>query len=348
MNWFTDLKSKLSADTFRILSVLSGLLILMLFFSVTSQYFFTSNNLLTIALQTSIIAIIAIGQTFVLITAGIDLSIGSNMALAGVISGMLMVNGYGIFIAVIAGVLSGAVVGFLSGTIIVKGDLPPFVVTLGAMSIVRGAALVITNGIPVSGLPKAFQLIGNGKLLSVPIPAIIMIIFTLIFSFILSKTKLGNYIYASGSNIEAAKLSGIDTGKVIIIVYTFSGFLAASAGVIMASRIASGQPSAGMGYELFAVASAVIGGTSLAGGEGLIIGTLIGALVIGVLRNGLNLLNVSAFWQEILIGAVIILAVFADRIKHRNAEVVKTKARSINEEKKKSKEPQKAVAKKSL
>ncbi|GKX31534.1 sugar ABC transporter permease [Vallitalea longa] len=317
MSNYTKFKSKLTPESFRILSVLSGLLILMLFFSITSQYFFTTNNLLTVALQSSIIAIIAIGQTFVLITAGIDLAIGSNMALAGVISGMLMVNGYNVFFAVLVGILSGALVGFISGVIIVKGDLPPFVVTLGAMSIVRGIALVITKGIPISGLPKSFQVIGNGKLLHIPIPAIIMILLTVIFSFILSKTKLGNYIYASGSNLEATKLSGINTNKVIIIVYTFSGFLAACAGVIMASRIASGQPSAGMGYELFAVASAVIGGTSLAGGEGLIIGTLIGALVIGVLRNGLNLLSVSAFWQEILIGVVIILAVYADRIKHR-------------------------------
>jgi len=185
------------------------------------------------------------------------------------------------------------------------------------MSIVRGIALVITNGIPVSGLPKAFRYIGNGKVAGIPFAIIVMLVLTLVFGFILSKTKLGTSIYACGSNLESARLSGINTKKSLITVYVFSGFLAACAGVILTSRIASGQPGAGMGYELYAVASAVIGGTSLAGGEGIISGTLIGALVIGVLRNGLNLMGVSAFVQEILIGVVIILAVFADRIKRR-------------------------------
>ncbi|MGL5099526.1 MAG: ABC transporter permease, partial [Fusobacteriaceae bacterium] len=213
--------------------------------------------------------------------------------------------------------ITGIISGLINGLLIVGADLPPFVVTLGSMSVVRGIALFITNGVPVSGLPRAFRYIGNGKMLGIPFSVLIMIGITLAFGFILSKTKLGTHIYACGSNIEAARLSGIKTKKVLILVYVFSGFLAACAGIILASRIASGQPSAGMGYELFAVASAVIGGTSLAGGEGVIAGTLIGALVIGVLRNGLNLMGVSAFTQEILIGIVIILAVYADRIKRK-------------------------------
>lgn len=317
MGLYRKFRDSVSSETFRILSVLSGLLVIMLFFSLTSRFFFTANNLLTIALQSSIIAIIAIGQTFVLITAGIDLSIGSNIAMSGVVASLLMVRGFPIPIAILAALIVGAITGFISGTIISRGELPPFVVTLGAQSIVRGIALVITGGIPVSGLPKSFQVIGNGKFLTIPVPVIITAVLTIVFSLLLSRTKFGNYTYATGSNVEATRLSGIDTKKIITAVYTISGFLAACAGIVMASRISSGQPAGGMGYESLAVASAVIGGTSLSGGEGLIVGTIIGSLVIGVLRNGLNLLNVSQFWQEILIGVVIILAVYADRVKHR-------------------------------
>jgi len=312
-----NIRKQVGEETFQVLSVLSGLIAMVIFFSFGSEYFFTTNNLLTIGLQTSVIAIIALGQTFVLITTGIDLSIGSNMAIAGIVTSLALVSGVSIPIAVCAGLAVGAFSGLVNGLMIVLGDLPPFVVTLGSMSIVRGIALVITNGIPVSGLPKAFRYIGNGKVAGIPFAIIVMLVLTLVFGFILSKTKLGTSIYACGSNLESARLSGINTKKTLITVYVFSGFLAACAGVILTSRIASGQPGAGMGYELYAVASAVIGGTSLAGGEGIISGTLIGALVIGVLRNGLNLMGVSAFVQEILIGVVIILAVFADRIKRR-------------------------------
>lgn len=312
-----NIRKQVGEETFQVLSVLSGLIAMVIFFSFGSEYFFTTNNLLTIGLQTSVIAIIALGQTFVLITTGIDLSIGSNMAIAGIVTSLALVSGVSIPIAVCAGLAVGAFSGLVNGLMIVLGDLPPFVVTLGSMSIVRGIALVITNGIPISGLPKAFRYIGNGKVAGIPFAIIVMLVLTLVFGFILSKTKLGTSIYACGSNLESARLSGINTKKTLITVYVFSGFLAACAGVILTSRIASGQPGAGMGYELYAVASAVIGGTSLAGGEGIISGTLIGALVIGVLRNGLNLMGVSAFVQEILIGVVIILAVFADRIKRR-------------------------------
>ncbi len=312
-----EIRKKVGENNFQIMSILSGLIILMLYFSLNSKYFFTSNNLLTIALQTSMIAIIALGQTFVLITAGIDLSIGSNIAIAGVISAMAAKAGIPLPAALLLGLLSGVAVGLVNGVLIAYGDLPPFVVTLGSMSVVKGIALYITGGIPVTRLAKSFNIIGNSKLFGIPIPAIIMIALTLIFGFILSKTKLGTRIFAVGSNLEAAKYSGINTKKTIIIVYAFSGFLAAVTGIIMASRIASGQPTAGTGYELYAVAASVIGGVSLAGGEGLLTGTLIGALIIGVLRNGLNLLSVSAFIQEIMIGTVIIIAVFADRIKRR-------------------------------
>lgn len=311
------IRMKVGENNFQIMSILSGLLIMMLVFSLNSKYFFTSNNLLTIALQTSMIAIIALGQTFVLITAGIDLSIGSNMAIAGVVSAMALKSGMPISVAIILGLLAGVLVGLVNGSLIAYGGLPPFVVTLGTMSIVKGVALFITGGIPVTRLSKSFNVIGNDKIAGIPIPVIITIALTLLFGFVLSKTKLGTRIFAVGSNLEAAKYSGINTKRTIIIVYVFSGLLAAVAGIIMASRIASGQPTAGTGYELYAVAASVIGGVSLAGGEGLLTGTLIGALIIGVLRNGLNLLSVSAFIQEIMIGSVIIIAVFADRIKRK-------------------------------
>lgn len=311
------IRMKVGENNFQIMSILSGLLIMMLVFSLNSKYFFTQNNLLTIALQTSMIAIIALGQTFVLITAGIDLSIGSNMAIAGVVSAMALKSGMPISVAIILGLLAGILVGLINGSLIAYGGLPPFVVTLGTMSIVKGIALFITGGIPVTRLSKSFNIIGNDKIIGIPIPVIITIALTLLFGFILSKTKLGTRIFAVGSNLDVAKYSGINTKKIIITVYVFSGLLAAVAGIIMASRIASGQPTAGTGYELYAVAASVIGGVSLAGGEGLLTGTLIGALIIGVLRNGLNLLSVSAFIQEIMIGSVIIIAVFADRIKRK-------------------------------
>ncbi|MGL5722547.1 MAG: ABC transporter permease [Brevinema sp.] len=295
--------------------VLAGM---MLIFSLISPYFFRTNNLLTVALQSSIIAIVAIGQTMVLITGGIDLSLGSVIGFSGMITSFLIVNGVPIPVAVVAGVTVGTLVGLCNGMLIVYGKLPPFVVTLGTMSIVRGLALILTNGIPVSGLPNAFAVIGNGNFLGMPIPVWIMLALTLFFHYLLTKTPLGLYIYASGSNLQAAKLSGINTNRTIILVYMFSGFLAAIAGLVFTSRVLSGQPTAGTGYELYAVASSVIGGTSLSGGEGIVSGTLIGALIIGVLRNGLNLVGVSAFLQEVLIGIVIIVAVFLDRMKDKN------------------------------
>ena len=321
-NMSKNAESKLtgiSPGTMQLLSTLSGLLILSVFFGITSDKFFTLDNLLTVALQTSVIAIIAIGQTYVIITTGIDLSIGSNIAISGILASILMTQGVSIPIAMMVGLLSGIIVGTLNGLLIVYGDLPPFIVTLGTMSIVRGIALVITGGIPVSNLPSEFAVLGNGRVIKdlIPVPVIIMLVLAVIFGFILAKTKLGRYTYAVGSNFEASRLSGISIPKTIVSIYAISGFLAACTGLILAARIVSGQPTAGTGYELDAVASSVIGGASLMGGEGTIIGTVIGAFVIGVLRNGLNLLNVSAFWQQIAIGIVIIGAVFLDRIKKK-------------------------------
>lgn len=308
----------ISREHKQLFSTFSALFMLCLIFSILSPYFLSVNNLLTVATQTAIIAIIAIGQTYVMITTGIDLSIGSNIALSGMLAGIAMTNGVPVWIALLIGLASGCLVGGLNGVMIAFGKIPPFIATLCTMMAVRGISLTLTQGIPVSGLPKSFTVIGTGSLAGIPIPVILMILLTVIFGFVLSKTRLGRHVYAVGSNVDAARLSGVNTKAVLIKVYVISGFVAAFAGLIMAARIISAQPAAGDGYELDAVASSVIGGTSTLGGEGMIAGTFIGAFIIGILRNGLNLIGVSPFIQKIVIGVVIGGSVFFDRIKRKD------------------------------
>jgi ribose transport system permease protein len=278
---------------------------------------------LTVATQTAVIAVIAVGQTYVLITGGIDLSIGSNLALSAVIAGFCMKISPDpsvplVLMAVVAALFTGALSGAVNGALITFGKIPPFIATLGTMTVARGLALTLTKGLPVSGLPKKFTVLGSGSTLGIPNPVIVMIILVVLFGFILAKTKLGRHVYAVGSNFEAARLSGVNTKLTIIAVYVFSGMLAAAAGLIVAARIISAHPAAGDAYELDAVASSVIGGTSTMGGEGSVAGTFMGAFVIGVLRNGLNLINVSPFIQRIVIGIVIVGSVFFDRIKRKD------------------------------
>jgi ribose transport system permease protein len=308
----------LSRSQKQLLSTFSGLFVLGLVFTILSPYFFSANNLLTVATQTAVIAIIAIGQTYVLITGGIDLAIGSNMALAGMVAGLAMRAQLPVPLAVLMGLATGAAAGGVSGALVAFGRLPPFIATLGTMTVVRGLALTVTQAIPISGLPRGFTIWGTGSTLGIPNPVIVMVLLVVIFAFILAKTKLGRHVYATGSNFEAARLSGVNTKKVLLAVYIFSGLLAAFAGLIMAARIISAQPAAGDGYELDAVASSVIGGASTMGGEGSVAGTFIGAFVIGVLRNGLNLIGVSPFIQKIVIGVVIVGSVFFDKIKRKD------------------------------
>lgn len=310
-------KLKENKDVLQTVTTLSSLIILCIFFGVTTKVFFTADNLLTVALQIAIIAILALGETFVIISGGIDLSVSSVIGLSGVICSLLMTSGVNIGISLILTILMGLLIGFINGFITVKGNIPPFITTLGMMSVARGLALIITNGIPISDLPRSFEFIGSGKIGGIPVPVIIMFLLALIFGIILAKTPLGRYTYAIGSNLEATKLAGIDTAKYQIIIYSLSGMLASIAGIIYAARVISGQPTAGSGYELDAIASAVIGGTSMMGGEGTIVGTLIGAFIMGVLKNGLNLLNVSAFWQQVAIGVVIVGAVYLDKIRRK-------------------------------
>ena len=296
---------------------LIGLLVLILVVSILSPSFLTANNILNVLRQTSINGVIAAGMTFVILTGGIDLSVGSILGFSGAIAASLVVSGQNIVLAVIAAIAVGAGIGFINGLVISKGKLQPFIATLASMTILRGATLVFTDGKPITtGTTEgalAFGKIGGGSILGIPTPALMMIIAFLVCAYILNQTRMGRYTYALGGNEEATKLSGLNTDKIKIFAYTMSGVLAAIAGIIITSRLFSAQPTAGDGYELDAIAAVVLGGTSLSGGKGKITGTIIGVLIIGILSNALNLLDVSSYYQMIAKGIVILIAVLADR-----------------------------------
>ncbi len=291
---------------------LIGLIILCIILWILTPHFLTVSNLLNVTQQTAINAIIAVGMTFVIITVGIDLSVGSIMAFSGVVLASALNAGLPIPLAIFIGLGVGLLCGLVNGLLITYGNLPPFISTLGMMSVARGAALLYTQGRPISGFTGSFRFLAVGEILSVPVPVIIMIVVYLIAHILLTRTKLGRYTYAIGGNEEAALLSGINVKLYKSIVYGLSGLLSGLAAIILTARLNSAQPIAGIMYELDAIAATVIGGTSLMGGEGRIVGTLIGALIMGVLRNGLNLLGVSSFIQQTVIGAVIIIAVLVD------------------------------------
>jgi ribose ABC transporter membrane protein len=294
-----------------------GLVIFSIIVSLINDRFMTGSNILNILRQTSINSIIAAGMTFVIITGGIDLSVGSTLAISGAVVATLIALGLNPFIAILGALLSGTFIGLLNGVIIAKGKLQPFIVTLATMTIFRGVTLVFTDGKPVSaGYEKNAEFlttIGNGYILGIPIPIIIMIGVFIMGYFILTQTTLGRYVYSLGGNEEATKLSGVNTDRIKILVYGISGLLAALAGIIITARLSSAQPTAGSGYELDAIAAVVLGGTSLAGGVGTILGTVTGALIIGVLNNALNLMNVSSYYQLLAKGVVILIAVLIDR-----------------------------------
>ncbi|PRX17480.1 ribose transport system permease protein [Orenia metallireducens] len=298
-------------------TILLALLILSGVISILTPKFLSSYNLLSIARQMSLVAIVAVGQTLVIITAGIDLSVGSIIGFTGIATTMLMAAGIPVFIAIILGLAVGALLGYINGTLITKIDIPPFIVTLGMLSIARGFIMVLTQGWPISEVPDSFTFLGQGYILGIPVPVIIMVAIMILGHIFLNSTNLGRYIYAIGGNEEAAELSGLNVKKIKTLVYTITGFLAGVSGIIMASRLSSGQPNAGDGWELDTIAAVVIGGTSLMGGEGTIFGTFLGAAIMAVLRNGLVLLNVSVYWQTIAIGAIVIGAVAMDRIRQK-------------------------------
>jgi ribose transport system permease protein len=299
---------------------LSGLLGLALVLWALTPHFLTISNLLNIAEQATIIAIIAVGMTFVIITGGIDLSVGSVLAFAGVVMASVLHSGLRLPLALIVGLAAGLLCGLVNGLLITVGRLPPFIATLGMMSVARGAALMFTEGRPISGFSEGFRSLATGEVLRVPAPVIIMIGVYVIAHFVLRRTKLGRYTYAIGGNEEAALLSGINVKLYKTMVYGIAGLLSGLAAILLTARLNSAQPIAGMSYELDAIAATVIGGTSLLGGEGTVVGTLIGALIMAVLRNGLNLLVVSSFIQQIVIGTVIIVAVLIDMALKRRGK----------------------------
>ena len=304
----------------RQLGTLSGLLGLVVVLWALTPYFLTVSNLLNIAEQATIIAIIAVGMTFVIITGGIDLSVGSLLAFSGVVMASALQRGLPLPLALTVGLGTGLVCGLTSGLLITVGRLPPFIATLGMMSVARGGALMFTDGRPISGFAETFRSLATGEILRVPTPVIIMLVVYAVAYFVLRRTKLGRYTYAIGGNEEAALLSGINVKLYKTLVYGIAGLLSGLAAILLTARLNSAQPIAGINYELDAIAATVIGGTSLLGGEGTVIGTLIGALIMAVLRNGLNLLGVSSFIQQIVIGAVIIVAVLIDMALKRRGK----------------------------
>ncbi|MEA5031005.1 MAG: ribose ABC transporter permease [Sphaerochaeta sp.] len=284
--------------------------------SILSPYFMTTNNILNIFRQTSIYGIIAVGMTFVILTGGIDLSVGSILALSGMIAaGLMKNNGIGVFIASVAAILVGGGIGLINGVLITKGKIAPFVVTLGMVTIARGLTLIYSKGYPVSGFSPEFRQLGGGYFLGIPIPVIIFIATVALAWFILNHTRLGRYTYAIGGNEETVKLSGINVNFYKTMVYVIVGIASSLSALILTSRLNSAEAIAGQGYELDVIAAVVIVGTSLSGGRGSIIGTLIGALLIGVINNGMNLLGISPYFQQVVKGALIIGAVILDRLR---------------------------------
>lgn len=284
-----------------------------LILSLTTPRFFTVQNLMIIVTQVSINALLAFGVTFIIITGGIDLSIGSIVAVTGVAAASFAhPDTYPVVVPVLVGLLAGLAFGGFNGFVVTRSHVPPFIVTLGTMTIGRGLALILSKGRPVSNLSDSFNFIGGGKILGVPTLIIILIAAFIACSVLLKKTVIGRYMYAVGGNEQAARASGIPIAKVKMIVYTLGGLLAALAGILLTSRITTGQPNAGQGFELDAIAAAIIGGTSTSGGTGTMTGTLLGALLIGVISNGLDLLNVTSYYQEVVMGAIIIGAVVLD------------------------------------
>ena len=300
----------------RRLAPLLSLFILSAILAWLSPYFLTLENIFAIGLQMSVVAIMALGQIIVIIAGGIDLSAGSVLGLSGVVACILLRDGYSVIIAMLAALLTGLACGWLNGFFITAGKLPPFIATLGMMGIARGAALIITDGVPIFSLPASFATLGGGRIFQlIPIPVVMTIMVGIFMHVMLGHTRLGRHTFAIGGNAEAARLAGVHVNRVKQILYTLCGVASGLAGLILASRLNSGQPTAGNGYELDVIAACVIGGASLSGGEGTVGGALIGALIMGVLRNGCNLLDISAFWQQVAIGAIIIVAVFIDQTR---------------------------------
>jgi ribose transport system permease protein len=300
--------------------ILLVLILMSAFLTLQTDTFLTSRNLFNVLRAFSWIAISAFGEILVIITAGIDLSVGSTMALAGLVTALALTSwGMPVVPGIIVGLLTGAIIGLINGLLISKAKLPPFIATLGMMSIARGICYGFTNGQPVRGLPEGFNFTGQYDLpvagVAVPLPVIVMFVLAIVMSLFLKRTVWGYRIYALGGNEQATALSGINTGRVKVLVYTLCGLLTAVGGLLMTARLGVAAPTAALGYELDVIAAVVIGGTSLMGGEGTILGVLIGAAIMQVLRNGLVLLGFPAYWQPAAIGLVIVIAITLDQLR---------------------------------
>ena len=301
--------------------------------SLLSPAFLSRINLINIVRQMSVVGLISLGVTGVIVSGGIDLSSGSVVGLTAVVAASLAqdpefatlfypgLHGLPLVVPVLAACLVGALVGLINGSLVAKARIPPFIATLGTYTSIRGLALLYTGGRPISDLTDAYNFIGQGDVLGIPVPIIILVVMAVITHILYANTKFGKYIYAIGGNEQAARVSGINSGRYKLLMYVFAGFLSGLAGLVVSARIGSGQPGLGVGYELDAIAAAVIGGASLsAGGIGTVAGTIVGALIIGVLNNILDLTNVSAYWQQIIKGCIIVGAVIIDQLKHRGSK----------------------------
>ncbi len=300
--------------------VAAGAILIVLFIalSIASPAFLTADNLFNLGSQTSVNAVLAVGVTLVIITAGIDLSVGSVAALSGVVGVLIMVQlGFGVLLGILGGIAVGAAAGLVNGLLVAVVGLPPFIATLGMLSVARGLVLISTGAVSVFGAPEAFRLLGQGVIGSIPIPILVIVVVAVAGHLVLTRTRLGRYAYAMGSNAEAARLSGIPVRRHLTGVYVICGALAGLGGMIAASRINSGQPNFGEGLELDVIAAVVIGGASLFGGQGTVLGSLIGAFLVALIRNGAVLLDINTFYQNVLIGVIIWIAVFWDRFRRR-------------------------------
>lgn len=322
---------RIYGDRLKQLQPLIALFLLCLVITLFSDRFLTVTNAWNVMRQISVNVCISMGMTLVILTAGIDLSVGSILAFAGAMTASLLVSATGFpflgvyveittFGAIVLGLLAGGLLGLINGWVITRFHVQPFVATLAMLTLGRGLTMLWTKGYPVSSLGADFAVIGTGWFLGIPIPVWISAVVTLLAALMMKKTKIGRYIYAIGGNERAARLSGIKVNRIKLLVYVLSGVLAAVGGIMVTSRLDSAQPNAGAGYELDSIAAVVIGGTSLSGGRGFIMGTVLGAVIIGVLNNGLVLLGVSPFWQQVAKGVVILIAVIIDRSQHKEVK----------------------------
>lgn len=306
------------SDVVSQLATAGALIVIGGYLTIASPYFFTASNLVNVVVQTAVTAVIACGMTMVIVSAGIDLSVGSVAALAGVLGAKMMVQAHAAWpVAVVAGLAVGLLCGAGNGLLVAKVRLAPFIATLGMTSVARGLTYIATGAVAVYGVPEAFKILGGGNLGPIPVPLIILVGVALASHLVLTRTRLGRYTYAIGSNAEAARLSGIPVGRFLVLVYCLQGLLAGFGGMIAASRTNSGQPNFGVGLELDVIAAAVIGGASLFGGQGTIVGTLLGAFLIELIRNGSVLLGIDVFTQSVIIGLIIWLAVAWDQLRRR-------------------------------